>query len=115
MLRRVDRLGRLVGEKSLGHDSYRIGTGAAGSSIAIMDSTGALIVYDAALNVVVENLREDLRVIDQCHRHNHWGEFKSVVRAVDVAPEGDRYLFTLADEAWCCLVSGRTVWGIVMP
>ena len=43
---------------------------------------------------------------------NYWGEFKSQIRAVDVAAEGDRYLFTLADEAWCCTVSGHTIWGV---
>lgn len=118
VLRRLDRLGRLVGERTLGHDAYRTGSGAAGSSIAIMDSSGGLHVYDAGLNLVVEtNLHEDSRVVDHFRTidTNYWGEFKSQVRAVDVSPEGDRYLFTLADEAWCCTVSGRAVWGVVMP
>jgi len=118
VLRRIDRRGLLVGEKALPHDAYRTGVGAAGSSIAIMDSSGVLHVYDAALNSMVEtNLREDPRVVDHFRTidTNYWGEFKSQVRAVDVAPEGDRYLFTLADEAWCCTTSGRAVWGVVMP
>ena len=34
---------------------------------------------------------------------------------MDVASEGDRYVFTLADEAWCCTTSGRTLWGVAMP
>ena len=46
---------------------------------------------------------------------NCWGEFKSQIRAVDVASKGDRYLFTLADEAWCCTMSGHALWGVVMP
>ena len=118
VLRRMDRRGLLVGEKALAHDAYRTGVGAAGSSIAIMDSSGVLHVYDAGLNVVAEiNLREDPRVVDHFRTidTNYWGEFKSQVRAVDVAPEGDRYLFTLADEAWCCTTSGRAAWGVVMP
>jgi len=118
VLRRMDRRGLLVGEKALAHDAYRTGTGSAGSSIAIMDSSGVLHIYDAALNVVAEsNLREDPRVVDHFRTidTNYWGEFKSQVRAVDVAPEGERYLFTLADEAWCCMASGRAVWGVVMP
>ena len=118
MLRRLDRLGRSVGEKPLNHDAYRTGAGSAGSSIAIMDSSGRLHIYDAALNVVTEtNLQEDPRVVDHFRTidTNYWGEFKSQVRAVDVASEGDRYLFTLADEAWCCTMSGHTLWGVAMP
>lgn len=118
VLRRIDRSGLLVGEKDLSHDAYRTGTGAVGSSIAIMDSSGVLHVYDAGLNVVAEtNLREDPRVVDHFRTidTNYWGEFKSQVRAVDVSPEGDKYLFSLADEVWCCTASGRAVWGVVMP
>lgn len=118
VLRRVDRQGHLIGNKELPHDAYRTGVGAAGSSIAIMDSEGALHVYDSALNLVVETrLRDDPRVVDHFRTidTNYWGEFKSQVRAVDVSPEGDRYLFTLADEAWCCTTAGRAVWGVVMP
>ncbi|QJQ95145.1 MULTISPECIES: J domain-containing protein [Halomonadaceae] len=118
VLRRMDRLGCLVGEKALLHDAYRTGTGGAGSGIAIMDSSGLLHVYNEELNIVTEsNLREDSRVVDHFRTidTNYWGEFKSQVRAVDVSPEGDRYLFTLADETWCCTASGRAAWGLVMP
>ena len=118
VLRRLDRLGRFVGEKSLKHDAYRTGAGAVGSNIAIMDSSGSLHIYDSALNLVREtNLREDPHVVDHFRTidTNYWGEFKSQVRAVDVSSEADRYLFTLADEAWCCTMSGQTIWGVAMP
>lgn len=118
VLRRMDRHGGLVGEKALYHDAYRTGTGTAGSGIAIMDSGGVLHVYDEDLNLVTEsNLREDPRVVDHFRTidTNYWGDFKSQVRAVDVSPDGDWYLFTLADEAWCCTASGNAVWGLVMP
>ena len=118
VLRRLDRVGCFVGEKTLNHDVYRIGAGSTGSHIALMDSGGILHIYDTRLNVATEtNLQEDPRVVDHFRTidTNYWGEFKSQVRAVDVAPEGDRYLFTLADEAWCCTVSGRALWGVAMP
>ena len=117
VLRRQDRFGQLVAEKRLVHDAYRTGSRATGS-IAIIDSSGVLHIYDATLNLVLKtNLREDPRTADHFRTidTNYWGEFKSQIRAVDVAPEGNRYLFTLADEAWCCTVSGRAVWGVVMP
>lgn len=118
VLRRIDRSGVLVGEKALAHDAYRTGTGATGSNIAVMDSAGVLYVYDESLQRVVEtNLRNDPRVVDHFRTvdANYWGEFKSQVRAVDVDTKCDRYLFTLADEAWCCDVSGAAAWGLVMP
>ena len=118
VLRRLDLLGRTVGEKPLSHDVYRTGAGSTGSHIAIMDSTGILHIYDAGLNVVAEtNLQGDPRVVDHFRTidTSYWSEFKTQVRAVDVASEGDRYVFTLADEAWCCTTSGRTLWGVAMP
>lgn len=118
VLRRLDRLGQIVAEKPLAHDVYRTGTGTPGSNISIMDSDGVLHIYDAALNILLEtNLREDPRIVDHFRtiETNYWGEFKSQVRAVDIAPEGERYLFTLADEAWCCSLQGQALWGLVMP
>ena len=118
VLRQLDRLGGFGGEKSLSHDTYRIGAGPVGSVIAIMDSSGGLHIYDVALSVVTEtNLQEDPRVVDHFWTidTNYWGEFKSQIRAVDVAPEGDRYIFTLADEAWCCTMTGHTLWRAAMP
>ena len=117
ILRRLDRNGHVIAEKHLFHDVYRTGSRAAGF-IAIMDSGGILHIYDSALNIVLEsNLRNDSRVIEHFRtiNTNYWGEFKSQVRAVDVGPNGERYLFTLADEAWCCTMTGRTSWGFVMP
>lgn len=117
VLRRLDRRGECIAEKHLTHDAYRTGSRLPGG-IAIMDSSGVLHIYDTTLSLVLKtNLREDTRIVDHFHtiETNYWGEFKSQVRAVDVAPESDRYLFTLADEAWCCTVSGQALWGVMMP
>ena len=118
VLRRLDGLGNTVGDKSLGHDVYRTGTNPVGSNIAIMDSNGTLHIYDSELNLICETrLQDDPRVVDHFRTidTDYWGEFKSQIRVVDVAPEGDRYLFTLADEAWCCRLTGRSLWGVSMP
>lgn len=118
VLRRLDRLGHLAAERALSHDAYRTGTGANGSSFAIMDSSGQLHIYDATLELAQAiELREDRRVREHFRtiETNYWGEFRSQVRAVDVAPDGERYLFTFADEAWCCRPGGAAVWGVAMP
>jgi len=117
-IQRFDRHGNLIAERQLDHDAYRVGKGSAGCSIAIMDSDGGLHIYDTDGNLVVEtNLAHDSRVVDHFRtiETDYWGEFKTQVRAVDVAPDSDRYLFTLVDEAWCCMSDGRALWGVVMP
>lgn len=116
VLRRTDRHGNILGEKTLGHDVYR--KGASASGVAIMDRSGVLHLYDARLdNVTASNLQDDPRIVDHFRtiQTNYWGELRSQVRAVDFSPTGDRYLFTLADEAWCCDPSGKTLWGVSMP
>jgi|SRR6185312_7442956 len=116
VLRRADRQGNVLGEKTLDHDVYRRSVSVAG--VAIMDSAGVLHIYDDHLNTVaVSNLQDDPRIVDHFRfiKTNYWGEFKSQVRAVDFSPTSDRYLFTLADEAWCCDPSGKTLWGVSMP
>ena len=118
ILLRVDKFGNTVCQRSLSHDVYHVGSDSIGSNIAIMDSTGSLHIYDVALNLVIQkNLREDPRVVDHFRTidTNYWGELKSQLRVVDVDADGNRYLFTLADEVWCCTSSGQTLWGLVMP
>ena len=117
VLRRLDRSGEVAAEKRLAHDVFRTGSRSTGS-ISIMDSSGVLFIYDVNLTLVLESdLRNDPRVVDHFRtvETNYWGEFKSQVRAIDVEPDGKRYLFTLADEAWCCTMAGQRSWGVVMP
>ena len=118
VLRRLDRAGRHVGDEHLYETAYRAGGGYGCSGIALMDSAGWLRIYDESLSLLKEtDLQNDTRVLDHFRYidTNYWGEFRSQVRAVDVAREGDWYLFTLADEAWCCRMSGETAWGVAMP
>ena len=87
VLRRLDSLGNVVGDKHLGHDVYRTGTNPVGSNIAIMDSSGILHIYDAELNPICEKrLQDDPRVVDHFRTidTNYWGKFKSQIRVVDV-------------------------------
>lgn len=116
--RKLDRFGNLISEKALNHDIYRFGCSPTGSFLAIMNSSGILYVYDAELNLVAEkNLQSDKRVKNhfKSTETNYWGDFKSQVRAVDVSSDGKLFLFTLADEAWCCSLDDSPSWGVRMP
>ena len=107
-----------LAEKSLDHDIYRYGSGPETNCCAIMDSLGKLWLYDALLEPYFsDDLKQDIRVVEHFRTvdTNYWGDFKSQVRAVDVNASGEFYLFSIADEAWCCSQSGLTKWGIRMP
>lgn len=117
-LRKFDRSGNVVAERSISHDIHRLGCGPTSRFCAIMDTGGVLHVYNESLSVVVErDLRSDRRVEEHFKTTDtHYrGGFRSQVRAVDINADGQLYLFTLADEAWCCSASGDTVWGVRMP
>jgi len=117
-LRRFNRAGKVVAERAISHDMYRVGWGPTSAFCAIMDSDGGLHIYDSSLALVAErDLQSDMRVKEHFRTTdtNYWGEFRSQVRAVGVNADGRFHLFTLADEAWCCSVDGETIWGIRMP
>lgn len=117
-LRKINRSGCVIAEKSLSHNIYRIGCNSIGSFLAIMDKEGMLYIYDALLNLVAEkNLKNDKRVKQHFRttETNYWGDFKSQIRAIDVSADGKFILFTLADEAWCYSMSGTSSWGVRMP
>jgi hypothetical protein len=118
MLRKLDRNGKFLAECALSHDTYRVGWGLKSAFCVIMDRYGGLHIYDRSLTLVFErDLKNDRRVMDHFRttETNYWGEIRSQIRAVDVNSDGTAYLFSLADEAWCCSVYGETVWGLRMP
>ncbi len=117
-LRKLDRRGKVLAERVINHDIYREGCGPKSALCALMDRDGCLHLYNGSLSLVAEQdlyndrrVREHFRTTDT----NYWGEFRSQVRAVDVNADGNFFLFTLADEAWCCSMDGATVWGVRMP
>ncbi|MEQ9617731.1 MAG: J domain-containing protein [Deltaproteobacteria bacterium] len=117
-LRKLDRSGKVVAERAINHDIYRVGFKATSKYCIIMDSNGCIYIYDNFLKLIAKSdLQEDRRVKEHFRTTdtNYWGEFRSQVRAVDASTDGRYYLFTLADEAWCCSLDGETVWGVRMP
>lgn len=117
-LRKIDRAGKVVAERSIDHDTYRAGWGPTSAFCAIMDSDGGLHIYDSSFAMVVErDLQKDRRVKEYFRTTDtsYFGKFCNQVCAVDVSADGKFHLFTLADEAWCSTADGETVWGVRMP
>ena len=119
VLRRMAPSGSLIAEKSLKHGAWVIGSVKSGSNVAIMDIHSVLYIYDMALHQLVRAYLADIADEVDPGRHVQYigggSEWQSGVKAVDTAPQGARYVFTVRDEAWCKDRSGRTVWGIVTP
>lgn len=120
VVRRMDRSGSPIVEKRLGHDARWIRSVPPGSHIAIVDDQGMLYIYDMALNLLVRSdLDEIAGQVGGCYYSYTPGwygpAYVSSVSAIDTAPHGARYVFTVGDEAWCKDRSGQTVWGIVTP
>lgn len=84
----------------------------------VMDYDGQIIAFDKNLN---SDLAYDLKNHPQVKRHfktietNYWGDSRSQVRCLDYDSNSKNYLFTLADEAWFCNLSGGEIWGVRMP
>lgn len=115
---KLDFSGKKVAEANVGHDAYRIGADPSAPGVAVMDRSGTLHLYDARLVASgTYALRDDPRIREHfaTTETNYWGEFRSQVRAVDVSADGKSYLFTIADEAWCCALSGSARWGLRTP
>ncbi|MCC6686757.1 MAG: J domain-containing protein [Fimbriimonadaceae bacterium] len=99
---------------------YRIGQCPCGDSIAILDDLGSLLVINATSDLLYEApLDSDERVVRHFDTLDttglYWGTLRTQVRCVAVSPNSDRFLFTLADEAWSCSTSGETIKGVRMP
>ena len=113
-----DVFGKLVSEQAISHDIYRIGINPSRNQCAIMDRDGILYIYDASLNLTAQvNLQNDFRVVEHFRTTDtsYWGDFRTQIRSIDVSLDGQHYLYSLADEAWCCSASGASVWGARVP
>ena len=112
-----NREGGIVREVGLDHDIYRMATSPLNDYYAFMSSEGVLYAYNEKLERIFEHqLSRDPRVV--AHYESAlptWGTIKSHIRTIDVSTEGENYLFTIADTAWCINRNLETNWGISMP
>lgn len=116
-LMKRNREGSIVREVGLDHDIYRMATSPLNDYYAFMSSEGVLYAYNGKLERIFKHqLSRDPRVV--AHYESAlptWGTIKSHIRTIDVSTEGENYLFTIGDTAWCINRNLETNWGISMP
>ena len=115
VLRSLDRTGKPRTERRLRHDVHHVRAKPSASGIAIMDTGGSVHLYDSGLEeVLTHDLRTDPRIVDHYKSidTNYFGDLKSHIRGIDFSMAQNAFLFTIADEAWCCSNDGKTLWGV---
>jgi len=114
---RYDRDGRLAAEAGFDHKLYRLGLHPYAREFVAMSPDCVLYAYDDDLQ-----LRWRISLVDvpqiqaACCRLGILDEWlKNHIRCVAQSRDRSRYLFTAADELWCCDLKGGALWGLRLP
>jgi len=114
---RYGRSGDIKAKAPLAHGFYRIGVSPMSGSFIGLSRAHIAHAYDEQLRLILETdlskspeiaaIRKRLGITpEELHTH---------IRTVALSDDGQRYLFTVVDEAWCIDVNGESLWGIGMP
>lgn len=109
--------GSIVAKAGLEHDIYRTATSPLHEYCAFMSNNGVYHAYNGKLEKIFEHsLSNDPRI----HAHYDsalptWGTLKTHIRTIDLANDGNSFLFTIVDTAWCIDKKLNSAWGISLP
>ena len=112
-----DQTGTIAAKADLRHDIYRSGSIPSGPHAVFLSSEGIIHGYDQDLKPSLEhNLANDPRtkIFDDTNISFH-GPLRTRIRNVCVSSDGARFIFTIADTAWCFDPLLSTLWGSAMP
>ena len=107
-----------ISENCLNHETRTFSAKPGKGSFASLDRSGILYVFNDNLALVAEvDLKNHKKVIDhfKLKTSNYWGDLDSQIRSIDATTKGEYFIFSLADEVWCCNSSGTPIWGIRSP
>ncbi|MEX2374704.1 MAG: DnaJ domain-containing protein [Dehalococcoidia bacterium] len=111
------RTGEIEAKKPLLHDIYRVGVNPMGEGIILMSREGVVHAYDDAFNLRFETTIADSPEMRALRKRfdieDH--ELKNHIRCVALSRDGNRYLVTAIDEAWCVDREGRGLWAAKLP
>lgn len=112
-----DPAGQVAAKAGFDRDLYRIGVHPLGQGFIGMSRNCILHAYDAWLQPRFETpLSEAPEIIAAKHRLGiDDDELRNHIRCVGLSQSGDRYLFTIVDEAWCISEHGDGIWGVKLP
>jgi len=114
---RYGRTGELLAKRPLLHDIYRINVNPLGRGLIAMSRNCVVHAYDDALEAILETTLADAPEIRAIRKRFdiHDDELKNHIRCVALSRNGNCYLFTVVDEAWCVGRDGRGLWGVKLP
>jgi hypothetical protein len=112
-----DSDGRLVVEKGLPYDVYRVGVSPAGFGVIFISRDCVVHGYGGSLESVVQVALPEVPEVQACVTRLQIArdELKNHIRCVALAADMSRYLLTIVDEAWCLTPDGTVLWGVRMP
>lgn len=112
-----DAAGQMAARAGFDRDLYRIGVHPLGRGFIGMSRDCIVHAYGEGLRSLFETtlteapeiiaVRRRLGIEDEALR-NH-------IRCIGLSGDGDRYLFTVVDEAWCVSAQGHGLWGVRLP
>ncbi len=109
--------GSVVAKAGLENDIYRIATNPLHEYCGFMSSNGIFHAYNGKLEKIFEhNFSIDPRII--AHYESAlptWGTLKTHIRTIDLSSDGNSFLFTIVDTAWCIDKKLNSMWGISLP
>lgn len=112
-----DTAGRVTSRAGFDRDLYRIGVHPLGQGFIGMSRDCIVHAHGEGLRPLFETpLAEAPEIVAARHRLGIEDEaLRNHIRCVGLSRTGDRYLFTVVDEAWCVSTQGHGLWGVRLP
>ncbi len=117
VLRVTDETGHTTQEQGLPRDCYHASTNRDGSLIVALSQDGVLHSYTHTLEPRFAAPIQHLPEYRACARRFELADedLRRYVRCVAVSDDGDAYLVSVIDEAWCLSPTGEVRWGVRFP
>lgn len=112
-----DHEGQPAASAGFDRDLYRLGVHPLGQGLVGMSRDGVLHAYDGKLRLRFETTLFDAPEILAAKRRLGIDddELRNHIRCIGLSRSGDRYFFTVVDEAWCVSEDGDCLWGVKFP
>jgi CBS domain-containing protein len=114
---RYARDGRVVARAPLRRDIYRLDVNPAGHGFIAVSRDAVVHIYDENLHPLLETSLADSPEMHSLRKQMKMkqADLNGMLGPVALTPNNQRYLVTVADEAWCIGLGGEGFWAVKMP